>query len=97
MDTDLSREGSTSTEAMDKFLQEMKDNAQWDGSRFAPKPMSLSKVNMAKLRDTQTFQGRNVRVRYSTAVLSVTVNIADHADLLSTNRILEIEKQLEGI
>ena len=49
LDTDLSREGSTTKESLNKFLQEAKDTTQWDGQKFVPKPLSLSRVNLAQL------------------------------------------------
>ena len=96
LDTDLSREGSTTKESLDKFLQESKETTQWDGQRFVPKPLSLSRLNLFKLREVQTLQDQSVRVRYSKAVLSVVVNFNQHSDLESTNQIIVMQGRIEG-
>ena len=46
----------------------------------------------------ENMQGRmtSKRVKYSTAVLSLAINIPDDADLQSTNTFKEIQTQLEG-
>ena len=70
LDLDFSRADKNSKEDNDKFIQETKNNVQWEGTKFVPKPMILSRLNLAKLRDTQTFQDRNVKVSYSLKNLS---------------------------
>ena len=72
---DLTESGGFSSEFIEKLVEESKETVEWEGTTFAPKPLSLSRVNLAKLRDTQTFENRNVKVTYSKAVLSVAVNI----------------------
>ena len=71
LDLDFSRANKNSKEDNDKFIQETKNNVQWEGTKFVPKPMILSRLNLAKLRDTQAFQDRNVKVSYRTAFLTV--------------------------
>jgi len=90
------REASNSTDNLDKFLQRSKDNILWDGEKFIPKPMSLSRVNLAKLRVSKTFEDRKVRMRYSTATLSHPVNIPLFTDVNSTKHILKMENQFKG-
>ena len=74
-EVDLTESGDFSSESIEKLIEESKETVIWEGTKFAPKPLSLSRVNLAKLRDTQTFENRNVKVTYSKAVLSVAVNI----------------------
>jgi len=38
LDTDFSRAGTNTKEGIDKFMQEVKNSAQWEGTKFAPKP-----------------------------------------------------------
>jgi hypothetical protein len=71
LDLDFSRAGKNSKEENEKFIQEAKNNVEWNGTKFVPKPMILSRLNLAKLRDTQTFQDRNVKVSYRVAFLTV--------------------------
>ena len=88
--------GGSTDESLDKLFKESKDTVEWSGEKFVPKPLALSRVNLAKLRDTQTFKDRTVRVRFSTAVLAVTVNIAQHTDLPSTNLLIELQRRVDG-
>ena len=71
IDTDFSRWGKDTKEDVNKFLQETKNNVEWNGIKFEPKPMSLRKLNLAKLRDEQTFKDSSVQVTYGTAVLTI--------------------------
>ena len=87
---------SLSQEEMDKLFDECKNNVEWDGEKFTPKPLTLSRVNLAKLRDTQKFQQRSVRVSYSTAIRTLPVHIADETKLESINQLIELKNQLEG-
>ena len=91
LDTDFSRAGKNTKEDIDKFMQEVKNGAQWEGTKFAPKPMTLSKFNMAKLRDTQTFKDSNVKVSYRTALLTVNIHTPITAKIPSTDPIKELQ------
>ncbi|XP_046456942.1 uncharacterized protein LOC124204007 isoform X2 [Daphnia pulex] len=84
-DSDRSRRVEISKEEMAKLLQESKNHVQWDGEKFVPKPMQLSRINLAKFRDSQSFQDRNDRVRYTTAELSAPIKIMEHAELTVTD------------
>ncbi len=77
LNIEQSKSGYYSKEELDKLFQESKDTVQWDGEKFAPKPMTLSRINLAKLRDRQSFQERKVRVSYTNAMLSIAVNIEE--------------------
>jgi hypothetical protein len=63
-DSDRSRRVEISKEEIAKLLKESKDHVQWDGEKFVPKPMQLSRINLSKFRDSQSFQNKNNRVRY---------------------------------
>ena len=97
IDVNLSRSGSTTNDDLEKFLKEVKETVKWTGSKFEPKPLSLARINLAKLRDTQTLKDRTVRVSYSKAVLSIAVNIPQFTDLASINRLIEIQNQIDGL
>jgi hypothetical protein len=54
-------------DAVKKLLEESRDHVQWNGEKFVPKPIQLSRINLATFRDSQSFQDRNVSVHYTTA------------------------------
>ena len=95
VDTDLSHAGKNSKEDVEKFMQEAKNTVQWDGSKFVPTPMELSRLNLAKLRDTQTFKDRSVKVSYRTAVLTVGILTPIEAQLNSTDSFTELQLQFK--
>jgi hypothetical protein len=94
---ELSRHGSTTKEDINKLLQESKNHGEWDGEKFVPKALALSRVNLAKLRDTQSFQDRQVSVRYSTAVLSTPIHFIENSELTATDEWQELKDELKGI
>jgi len=94
---DTSKSGSMSKEDIDKLYVESKDSVEWEGEKFAPKSMSLSRVNMNNLRNTQTLEDRSVRVSYSTAVLSVALNFRPYSDEPSINQLFHLEAKIAGI
>jgi hypothetical protein len=83
-------------EELEVLLQESKNHVQWDGEKFVPKPMQLSRINLGKFRDSQSFQDRNVRVRYMTAELSVPIKIMEHAELTVVNEWNNLKDELKG-
>ncbi|EFX82669.1 C1q and tumor necrosis factor-related protein-like protein 2 [Daphnia pulex] len=83
-DSDRSRRVEISKEEIAKLLQESRDNVEWDGEKFVPKQMQLSRINLAKFRDSQSFQDRNLRVRYTSAELSAPIKFVEHAELTVT-------------
>ena len=92
---------SLSKESLDRLYQASKNSVSWNGEKFVPKPLSLARVNLAKLRDQQSLQERNVRLSYSTAVLSIAINIpTKNAAFLSSsnarNDMIDIRSQLQG-
>jgi hypothetical protein len=95
-DSDKFRRVEILKEEVEKLLQESKDNVQWDGEKFVPKPMQLSRINLSKFRDSQSFQDRNVRVRYTTAELSAPIKIMEHAELTVVNEWNNLKDELKG-
>jgi hypothetical protein len=58
--------------------------------------MQLSRINLAKFRDSQTFQDRNVRVRYTNAELSAPIKIMEHAEMTVTDEWNNLKDELKG-
>ena len=96
-DSDSSRPGESSKEDVEKLLQESRNQVQWDGEKFVPKPIQLGRINLDKFRDSQSFQDRNVRVRYTNAELSATIKFMEHAELTVTDEWNNLKEQLKGI
>ena len=84
-------------EAIDRLHEETKDTVEWEGEKFTPKSMSLSRINMNTLRDTQTLEDRSVRVSYSTAVLSVALNFRPYSDEPSMDQLFFLQSKIEGM
>ncbi len=97
VDSDFSRQGANLNEELSKLYQESKDHVEWDGVKFVPKPMKLSRINMAKLNDRQAFQNRKVRVRYTTAVLSTAINLAQHPELTITDEWQSLKSEVANL
>jgi hypothetical protein len=83
-------------EELEVLLKESRNHVQWDGEKFVPKPIQLSRINLAKFRDSQSFQDRNVRVRYTTAELSVPIKIMENAELTVVNEWNNLKDELKG-
>ena len=73
-DSDSFRRVETMKEDVEKLLKESKNQFQWDEEKFVAKPMQLSKINLFKFWDSQSFQDRNVRVRYTNAKMSAPID-----------------------
>ena len=85
-------------EDVEKLLRESKNHVQFDGEKFVPKPIQLGRINLDKFRDSQSFQNRNVRVRYTINVeLSVLIKLMEHAELTVTDEWNNLKEQLKGI
>jgi hypothetical protein len=95
-DSDSSRRVKIVKDEVEKLLQESRDNVQWDGEKFVPKPMQLSRINLSKFRDSQSFQDRNVRVRYTTAELSAPIKFLEHTELTVTDEWNNLKEELKG-
>lgn len=95
LDEELSKKYTK--EDIDRLFVETKDTVEWQGEKFAPKTMSLSRINMNTLRDTQTLEDRSVRVSYSTAVLSVALNFRPYSDEPSMDQLFFLQSKIESI
>jgi hypothetical protein len=83
---------------VEKLLQQSRNHVQFDGEKFVPKPIQLGRINLGKFRDSQSFQDRNVRVRYTINVeLSVPIKLMEHAELTVTDEWNNLKEQLKGI
>ncbi|XP_046443531.1 uncharacterized protein LOC124193652 isoform X3 [Daphnia pulex] len=95
-DSDSSRRVEIMKEEIAKLLQESRDYVQWDGEKFVPKPMQLSRINLGKFRDSQSFQDRSVRVRYTTAELSAPIKFLEHTELTVTDEWNNLKEELKA-
>jgi hypothetical protein len=95
--SDSSRRDEILKEDVEKLLQESRGHVQWDGEKFVPKPMQLSRINLGKFRDSQSFQDRNVRVRYTNAELSAPIKFVEHAELTVTDEWNQLKDELKGL
>jgi hypothetical protein len=85
-------------EDVEKLLQQSRNHIQFEGEKFVPKPIQLSRINLEKFRDSQSFRNRNVRVRYSINVeLSAPIKFMEHAELTVTDEWNNLKEQLKGI
>ncbi len=96
-DSDRSRRVEISVEDVEKLLQESRNHVEWDGEKFVPKPMQLSRINLAKFRDSQSFRDKNVRVRYTTAELSAPIKFLEHTELTVTDEWKNLKEELKGL
>ncbi|EFX82610.1 C1qdc1 protein [Daphnia pulex] len=95
-DSDSSRRDEILKEDVEKLIQESRNQVEWDGERFVPKPMQLSRINLAKFRDSQSFQDRNLRVRYTSAELSAPIKFVEHAELTVTGEWNNLKDELKA-
>ncbi|XP_046637277.1 uncharacterized protein LOC124315553 isoform X2 [Daphnia pulicaria] len=94
-DSDSSGRVEISKEDAKKLLQESKNHVQWDGEKFVPKPMQLSKINLGKFNDSQSFQDHSLRVRYTNAELSASIKFVEHAELTVTDEWNNLKEELK--
>jgi len=59
--------------------------------------LQLSRINLAKFRDSQSFQDRTIRVRYTNAELSVPIKFTEHAELTVTNEWNNLKDDFKGL
>jgi hypothetical protein len=95
-ESDGCRQVEITKEDVEILLQESRNHVQWDGEKFVPKPIQLSRINLGKFRDSQSFQDRNIRVRYTTAELSAPIKIMEHAELTVTDEWKNLKDELKG-
>lgn len=83
---------------LNKLMKESPSKVAWNGTAFSPKPLSLSMVNMNKLKNTQSFQSQSVKVSYTNAILSLAINSIPSSGLLTTfNPAIDFQLKLNGI
>ena len=61
----------------DRVMKEARNTVQWDGEKFVPKPMTLSRVNLSTFRNSQQFQDVKTTVSYALATLTTTLRISE--------------------
>jgi len=94
---DFSREGFETKESLNKFLNEVKDRVEWDGVKFLPKQMELYEVNIARLKKKQAFEDTDIRISFTTSMLTIDVRHDSSFDQkTSSNELLELELKLSG-
>ena len=82
---------------VEKILQESRDHVLFDEEKFVPKPMKLARINLSKYREShQSFQDRNVLVRYTNAELSAPIKFLEHAEFNVVNEWENIKDELKG-
>jgi hypothetical protein len=58
--------------------------------------MQLGIINLHQFRDSQSFQDRNVRVRYTNAELSAPLKFVEHAELTVVDEWNNLKDELKG-
>ena len=97
VNTDFSKAGSLSTSDAAKLLKEAKSSVEWNGEKFVPKQMSLSKMNMARLSDSKAFQDTTVKVAYTTSMLTIAVQVNPNAKPDILNQLLDLQTKASGL
>ena len=101
---DTSKSGSMTQEQFNNLYTNSRDYVQWNGTKFIPKPLAVSRVNLAQLQNSQSFVQKNVKLSFKTAVLTIAVNIPNQngaklaTDLATDVTALKAQTQgLQGI
>jgi len=94
---DFSRAGTENKETIEKLLNESKDRVEWDGLKFVPKQMELYAINIARLKNTQVFKETNIRVSYTTSMLTIDVRHDSSFDPKTSSELFEMKTQISGI
>jgi len=71
-------------EIYNREIKEIADRVEWNGEKFVPKPMYLTRVNLSAIRNKQTFQDNEISVSYSTAFLDLKMNVPIEGGGIST-------------
>lgn len=94
-DTKIRRKIDTSDESIAFFLHDCKNRSQWNGKKFIPKPMSLSKINLTWAQ--KIYLGdKKLNIEYSTAPFRVKPVTVVEEDLKRTNDLMELQQKLIG-
>jgi len=93
----LAKQNSISKEQLDILLKESKGNIIWNGREFITKPVLVSKLNMARLRDVKSLPDKKTIISYSKVMLSTVVNIQPNYKEEERNQILLLRSKLEDL
>ncbi len=77
-------------------MKEARDRVAWDGVKFVPKQMELFSINMARLKNTQTFTDADIRISYTTSMLTIDVRHDSSFDPKTSSELFELENKLSG-
>ncbi|XP_046456425.1 repetitive organellar protein-like isoform X2 [Daphnia pulex] len=91
----FSRPSEILTAEVENILQKSRNHVQWDGEKFVPKPIQLSRINLDTFRDSQSFQDHNIRVSYTTAELSAPIKVMERARLTITDELNNLKDELK--
>jgi len=97
--SEASKSSNMSNEEFNNLNKAAASTTMWNGTAFTPKPLSLSMVNMNKLKNTQSFQSQSVQVSYTTAILSLAINSVPNSGLSETtnmNPAIDVQLKLNG-
>ena len=75
--TSQNQSQSNEVDNQDRVMNESRNTVQWDGEKFLPKPMTLSRVNLSTFRNSQQFQDVKTTVSYALATLTTTLRISE--------------------
>ena len=77
VNTSTSKENSQSTskesDELNKLLTENSSHVEWNGEKFIPRPMALSRINLSTFRNRQDFKDFKTTVSYNMATLTAAV------------------------
>ena len=93
---DFSRAGTDSKENLERLFDESKERVEWDGLKFVPKQMELYAMNLARLKNTQAFKDTNVKVSYTTSMLTIDVRHNTLSDSKTSSELFELKKKMSG-
>lgn len=88
------KSGNVSIDELDRIFKESQETVEWEGEKFVPKPMELSRINIVGLNDSKVFQERKVKVTYNTAILSINVNIPSNLNQSFEDEVFRIKTKI---
>jgi len=74
-----------------------RDRVEWDGVKFIPKEMELYSIKIARLQNTQAFKDTNVKISYTTSMLTIDVRHDSSFNPKTSSEFFELQTQLSGI
>ncbi len=77
-------------------MSEARDRVEWDGVKFIPKEMELYSINMARLKNTQAFKDTNVKISYTTSMLTIDVRQDSSFDSNTSSELFELKLEVAG-